>query len=78
MDYSEYYRARKIVKEIMTKDLMGPVKDDELLFGERPLEYYIVGKLYPQGVGYNSANRTPSEDCGVLDDEAGVTLEQHI
>lgn len=74
MDYSEYYRARKIVKEIMTKDLMGPVKDDELLFGERPLEYYIVGKLYPQGVGYNSANRTPSEDCGVLDDEAGVTL----
>jgi len=74
MNYSEYYRAREIVKEIMVKDLMGPVNEDELLLGERPLEYYIVGKLYPQGVGYNSANRAPSEDCGVLDDEAGVTL----
>lgn len=46
-DFSEFYNARKIITEIMEKDLIGPVKEDETLT-EFPLQYYIMGKLYPQ------------------------------
>lgn len=46
-DYQEYYKARKKVEEILRKDFIGPVIDDEVI-AETPLQYYIMGKLYPQ------------------------------
>lgn len=47
VDYSEFYTARGVVSEILNKDFIGPVADDEVLT-ELPLQYYIMGKLYPQ------------------------------
>lgn len=52
-DFSEYYEARQIVAEILRKDLVGPVKNDEIL-SESPLSYYLCGKLYPQGMDDDS------------------------
>ena len=46
-DYSEFYEARKIIAEILEKDFVGPVTKDECLT-EIPVQYYIMGKLYPQ------------------------------
>ena len=74
MDYSRYYEARELLEKIISKDLLGPVDEDEVLCGERPLDYYILGKLYPQGSGYNEQLRSDAEDCGELDEEVGVSL----
>lgn len=46
-DYAEFYRARDIVTDILEKDLVGPVLEEECL-AELPTQYYIMGKLYPQ------------------------------
>lgn len=46
-DYSAFYSARYILEEVLVKDFIGPVTDDEVLV-EAPLQYYIMGKLYPQ------------------------------
>lgn len=46
-DYSDFYQAREVVSHILEQDLLGPVRDDECL-AELPVQYYIMGKLYPQ------------------------------
>ena len=43
--FDEYYEARNIITEIIKQDLLGPVKEDEII--EDPVRYYIAGKLYP-------------------------------
>lgn len=47
MGYDEYYKARDIVVDILEKDLVGPVEEDEIIQGF-PTSYYIMGKLYPR------------------------------
>lgn len=47
MKFDEYYKARNTVEEILFKDFIGPVYDDEVI-AENPAQYYIMGKLYPQ------------------------------
>lgn len=46
-DYSKFYDARKVVSRILEQDFIGPVTKDECL-AELPVQYYIMGKLYPQ------------------------------
>lgn len=46
-DYSKYYEAREVVSRILEQDFIGPVTKDECL-AELPVQYYIMGKLYPQ------------------------------
>lgn len=46
-DYSKFYEARNIVTRILEQDFVGPVTKDECLT-ENPVQYYIMGKLYPQ------------------------------
>ena len=45
MGFTEYYDARNIITEIISKDLLGPVEENEVICGDRPLDYYILGKL---------------------------------
>jgi len=45
--FEEYYKARNVIKEIVEKDLFGPVLDDEVII-ELPMQYYAIGKLYPK------------------------------
>ena len=45
-NYEEYYKARTKIVELVRKDLIGPVKSDEVLI-EEPTKYYVMGKLYP-------------------------------
>lgn len=74
MDYSQFYDARELLETIISKDLLGPVTDDEIICGERPLDYYILGKLYPQDSRHNEQIVSSSEDCGDLDEEEGISL----
>lgn len=46
-DYKQYYEARDVVSKILSQDFIGPVTKDECLV-ELPVQYYIMGKLYPQ------------------------------
>lgn len=46
-DYSKFYEARNVITDILQQDLVGPVKENEVL-SEFPTQYYIMGKLYPQ------------------------------
>lgn len=46
-DYLKFYEARGIVTRILEQDFVGPVTQDECL-AELPVQYYIMGKLYPQ------------------------------
>lgn len=73
MDYQKYYEAREIIKEILEKDLLGPLTVDEVI-KDYPIVYYIVGKLYPQNCP-NIVERSSSEDIGDLDEENNITLD---
>lgn len=46
--FDEYYKARTEITNIIKQDLLGPVTEDEKITGELPVNYYMVGKLYPQ------------------------------
>ena len=46
-NYAQFYEARNIVSKILEQDFIGPVSKDECL-SELPVQYYIMGKLYPQ------------------------------
>jgi hypothetical protein len=45
--FEQYYKAREIIKDIVRKDLFGPVLEDEVII-ELPAQYYAMGKLYPK------------------------------
>lgn len=64
--YSEYYEARKIVKDIVKQDLLGPVFEDEVLV-EVPMQYYAMGKLYPK-----------SQEHEILDMARGTGVETEM
>ena len=77
MEYNTYYRARDTLLGIMNKDFLGPVTDEEIICDERPLDYYMLGKLYPQkdtsdvksSFLFESDLQSPSEDCGDVEVE---------
>lgn len=48
MDFDKYYEARKVLEEFFRKDLLGPVREDEVIGDTWPTDYYITGRLYPQ------------------------------
>ena len=62
--FDDYYRARELVEDLLKKDLYGPVYDDEVI-EELPAQYYICGRLHPQGI---QLNQEDNERSG-LDDE---------
>ena len=76
MNYDKYYEARDIVTEILKKDLLGPVTEDEIICKDRPLDYYQIGKLYPQlrDAVAIPVEGTPSEELGELDEEDAISL----
>ena len=61
VDYSEFYKARKLLNEILEKDLVGPIQKKEILM-ENPTQYYIMGKLYPQGMGKTAISNSADVD----------------
>ncbi len=60
--YSKFYEARDILEEIIGKDLLGPVEENEIICGETPLTYYILGKLYPQNSGITKKKTGTKQD----------------
>lgn len=45
--YDEFYKAREFIADIIKKDLLGPVLEDENI-NEPPMLYYTTGKIYPK------------------------------
>ena len=74
MDYTKYYKAREEILEIMSIDLLGPLSKDEIICDEWPLDYYIVGKLYPRQNDADDVIQSPADDCGELDEEDNISL----
>ena len=71
--FDEYYEARDLVCEILEADLVGPVKDDEVL-GESPFGYYVAGKLYPQGMERDSEAELDAADVDDLENSYETPL----
>ena len=84
MGYDSYYSARDVICTILRKDLLGPVETNETIMDERPLEYYILGKLYPQKTDQNDLSPdeetvvSPCEDSTSLDSNPGDTLTTYV
>lgn len=74
MDLMKYYEARDIVTEILRKDLLGPLTEDEII-NDYPVSFYMVGKLYPQDCRF-ALERTSSEDVGDTDNEQSISLDE--
>ena len=74
MGYKQYYEAREKVIEILKKDFLGPVKEDEIICDDFPTNYYILGKLYPQGTSIDETKKSSSEDVGDLEEEDCISL----
>ena len=74
MDYTPYYKARNIVTDILSKDLLGPVFPDEVIVGDRPTDYYIMGKVSPKDTTVGEENTSISEEGGAVDEESGISL----
>lgn len=66
VDFAEYYQARDTVIEILRKDLIGPVTENEVL-SESPLSYYVAGKLYPQGMEDTTELDEQGDEVGDLE-----------
>lgn len=65
MDFQKYYEARNLIESLLIKDLAGPVDPLEVIEDTTPIDYYITGKLFPQGM---SIGQKDMERSG-LDDE---------
>ncbi len=64
--YDEYYKARTVIKDLVEKDLFGPVLEDEVII-EAPKQYYAMGKLYPK-----------SQEQDILDMSRGTGAESEL
>lgn len=62
--FADFYEARDIIVDIIEKELMGPVRRDEVIH-ESPDRYYIVGKLYPREDIFEDED---SDEADVFDD----------
>lgn len=81
MKFQKHYEARDLVQDIIEKDFLGPIEEDEIICDERPLEFYILGKLYPQltksesSVECNDSDESyPSENMGDIDTEGSEVI----
>lgn len=75
MKFKEYYEARSILEDLLRKDLLGPVKENEVIRDTRPEDYYITGRLYPQGKQINQEDLEKSQlDDDTEDAEQPVNL----
>ncbi len=74
MGFSEFYEARSIITDIISKDLLGPVEKNEIICNDRPLDYYILGKLYPVDTEADMVLGMSADDCGELDEENSISL----
>lgn len=75
MKYEDYYSARTILEDFLKKDLYGPVKEDEVITDTMPSDYYITGRLFPQGMQVGQEVLEKSElDDDTEDAEQPVSL----
>lgn len=73
MNFKRYYEARRMVRDILEKDLLGPLSDDEMIT-DYPVVYYVTGKLYPQDCRFEP-ERMSAEDIGDTDDEQCISID---
>lgn len=74
MDYNKYYEARDIVSEIVRKDILGPLDENEII-DEFPISYYITGKLYPQDSKSGNENDIVEDDLDKLEEDRSISLD---
>jgi len=70
--YKKYYEGRAMLGDFLRKDLLGPIKENEVIEDTTPSDYYITGRLFPQGMQVNQEELEKSH----LDDEVENTDPQ--
>lgn len=66
MKFEAYYKARDIIEDLIVKDIVGPVEENEKISDTDPIKYYSAGILYPQGYMINQEDneKNPDETTG--------------
>ena len=49
--YGEYYAAIDEIKTYLSRDLIGPIEDYEVIESVEPLSYYAMGILWAKRLG---------------------------
>ena len=77
--YDVFYKAREVVRDILKKDLLGPVEEDETIY-EIPTSYYLAGKLYPQDSASSIRDEADPDDIDNMTDDydAMVSLSNQL
>jgi hypothetical protein len=73
--YKQYYEARSIIKDLIVKDFVGPVKEDEVIQDTDPFNYYSAGILYPRGTEMDAEE---DQKDGMEDETASNDLPLHL
>ncbi len=72
----EYDRAREEIYELLKKELVGPVEEEEIIENELPIKTYSLGILYPQGVSqYNNETFENLENKDDAKENDSVNIE---
>ncbi|RQD69392.1 MAG: hypothetical protein D5S00_07220 [Tindallia sp. MSAO_Bac2] len=72
--YDKFYEARSLILKIIREDFLGPLNENEIICDERPLDYYILGKLYPQKSASDIVAASTSDDYCEIDADADNTI----
>lgn len=67
VSYDEYYSAIDEIKEYLSRDLIGPIEEDEVIESIEPLSYYAMGILWAKRLGELSVFET--SQVGVSEEE---------
>lgn len=82
MKFEEFYKARDIIEELLTKDLFGPVKENEII-DELPTQYYSMGILHPKESQIdkldqiNDSGTQINNDSNMRDNTSGDSFENY-
>ncbi|MDR3353403.1 MAG: hypothetical protein LBO21_00020 [Synergistaceae bacterium] len=74
--YSEYYDAIDEIKGFLSRDLIGPVTEEEVIENIEPLSYYAMGILWAKRLGRGTMDEDMGPDIGSMDD--GEEIEDPV
>ncbi len=64
--YKDYYDIENIIEDFLRKDIIGPIREDEVL-ETKPTEEYSMGILWPQRMNQNEETTTIMEEEEAID-----------
>ncbi len=75
-NFEKFYKAEDFIKNMIKKELVGPIRDNETL-DSTPLNAYVAGILWPKPLRRN-ANRVPSDEEREFEIQSKVLQDEQV